>query len=127
MTASGHAARVESAHIYGLGFCVTLTCMLSLPLARHASRTPAHYSQEEPILVSAICVGCSCPVTKAASGHDANHGSHASICQPMDIVLNGVAVERRLSNHVIQDDPRRDVVDAVHNDWAQRATSGAIE
>ena len=42
-------------------------------------------------------------------------------------MLNGVAVERRLSDHVIQDDPRRDVVDAVHNDWAQRATSGAIE
>ena len=96
-------------------------------LARHANRTAVHDRSEEPILVSAICLVCLCLVTKASFGDDANHGSHASICQPKDIVLNGVAVERRLSDHVIQDDPCGNVVDAVHNDWAQRATSGAIE
>ena len=106
---------------------VNVTYTLSSRLARHASRTAVHDRSEEPILVSAICLVGPCPVTKASFGDDASQNSHASICQPKDIVLNGVAVERRFSDHVIQDDPRRDIVDAVHNDGAQRATSGAIE
>ena len=56
---------------------------------------------------------CICLVAKPTSGDDANHRSHTSIRQPQYVVLHAVAVERRLPDHVIQNDPCPDVINAV--------------
>jgi hypothetical protein len=55
---------------------------------------------------------------QATSGDQTNHGRHTSVGQPQYVVLHGVAIECRPSDHVIQDDPGSHVVDTVYDDGA---------